>query len=189
MLSCGWDSTGSKLIFSGRNNPYLLARPKVLMKSKEQSSRQLKTISPSLSLWTAAWCLLFGMSLLACGPLKAPGHQEATPAKGMVILTIEDHEKELAVRLGDTIQIELERAGSTGYDWHIDGTYKEYFNLLYMEDKQKAAEHGLLGGPMIKTWRLQTIQRGKIELVIRLYRDWESRNNAVGTFSIKATIE
>lgn len=105
------------------------------------------------------------------------------------MLTIEDHEKEITVRLGDTIQIELERAGATGYDWHIDGAYKEDFILLSMEDKQKTVEHGVLGAPIVKTWRLQTIRRGKTELAIYLYRDWEGRNAAIDTFSIKAAIE
>ena len=105
------------------------------------------------------------------------------------MLTIKDTEKEIAVNIGDTLEIELERAGSTGYDWHLDEAYREYLLLLSVDDRQKKTRKGVLGAPMLKKWRLQAIKRGEGDIIIRLYRYWEGREKTASTFSVNLKIK
>ncbi len=101
-----------------------------------------------------------------------------------VKLTRGDDGKEISIKIGNVLQIELERSGGTGYDWYLDKSYKKCFKLL-REDTETRQVQGLVGTPVVKTWELRAIKRGETEIRLHLYREWEGKDQAVETFKIR----
>jgi predicted secreted protein len=105
----------------------------------------------------------------------------------MVILKKQDNGKAITVRRGDTLQIELERSGGTGYEWYLDESCKEYFDLL-KEDKEEISKKGLVGTPVITRWQLKAVKQGDAELKLLLYRNWEGKEKAASSFQVGVKI-
>ncbi len=101
-----------------------------------------------------------------------------------VKLTRGDDGKEISIKIGNVLQIELERSGGTGYEWYLDKSYKKCFKLL-REDTETRQVQGLVGTPVVKTWELRAIKRGETEIRLHLYREWEGKDQAVETFKIR----
>jgi predicted secreted protein len=127
---------------------------------------------------------------------------ETVPLKGMFLtgslgcskaetselsLRKSDSGREIAINLGDIVVIELERSGSTGYEWYVDESYKEHFELI-REDTETSNGRGLVGTPVVRKWVLKAITKGKTEIKLYLYRDWEGKNKSVDRFSLEVEI-
>jgi predicted secreted protein len=104
-----------------------------------------------------------------------------------VRLSKSDNGKEITIKTGDVLEIELERSGATGYEWYLDETYKKYFELL-REDTETRQSGSLVGTPVVRTWKLRATERGETDIRLFLYREWEGRDKAVETFRIKVRI-
>lgn len=104
-----------------------------------------------------------------------------------VRLSEQDNGKEVTVKVGDVIQIELKRFGSTGYEWHFAKPYGEYFELI-REDTKEISREGFVGTPVIRTWELKALKKGETEVILYLYRSWEGRDKAVDRFELKVNI-
>jgi predicted secreted protein len=98
-----------------------------------------------------------------------------------------DSGKEIAIEVGDVISIELERSGSTGYEWYFDKSYKENFELI-REETETSSGRGLVGTPVVKKWILKAITEGKMEIKLYLYRDWEGKDKSVDRFTVEVEI-
>lgn len=98
-----------------------------------------------------------------------------------------DNGKEIAIKVGDILQIELERFGGTGYEWYLDKSYKTYFELM-KEDAGAGESGGLVGTPVVRTWKLRAIEEGETDIRLFLYREWEGKDKAVETFKVKVKI-
>ena len=142
-----------------------------------------------LFLALCASVLSLSISLAACAPAMAPQVGGAGAGSEVIMLTMEDKGTAINVRQGDIILIELERAGSTGYEWHLDEGYRDHFELLSLEEGPRPDEKGRMGGPVIQRWRLQTTAPGKTELVLRLYRQWEGKDQSADMFSVEITTQ
>jgi inhibitor of cysteine peptidase len=105
----------------------------------------------------------------------------------VVRLTKQDNGKEITVKVGDVIQIELKRFGATGYEWYFDKPYGEYFQLI-REDTKEISREGFVGTPVIRTWELKALKKGETEVILYLYRSWEGRDKAVDWFELKVNI-
>ena len=98
-----------------------------------------------------------------------------------------DNGKEITIKIGDILQIELKRSGGTGYEWYLDKSYGKYFELI-KEDTETGQSGGLVGTPVVRTWKLRAIEGGEIDIRLFLYRNWEGKDKAVETFKIKVRI-
>jgi predicted secreted protein len=98
-----------------------------------------------------------------------------------------DNGKEITIKIGDVLQIELERSGGTGYEWYLDRSYEKYFELM-REDTETRQSRGLVGTPVVRTWKLRAVEQGKTDIRLSLYREWEGKDKAVETFRIKVRI-
>ncbi len=98
-----------------------------------------------------------------------------------------DNGKEITIKIGDVLQIELERSGGTGYEWYLDQSYKKHFELMG-EDTETRQDRGLVGTPVMKKWKLRAIERGETDICLSLYREWEGKDKAVETYRIRARI-
>jgi predicted secreted protein len=108
----------------------------------------------------------------------------------IVLLNKQDNGKEINVRIGEIIRIELERYGSTGYEWYPDKSYGEYLELIRegTEAVKNSPIKGTVGIPVRKWWELKAVKKGETEISIYLYRYWERKDKAVDSFKIKVKI-
>ena len=99
-----------------------------------------------------------------------------------------DSGKEIAMKVGDVISIELERSGSTGYEWYLDKSYIENFELI-REDTETSNGRGFVGTPVVRKWVLKAVTKGKTEIKLYLYRDWEGKDKSVESFTVEVEIQ
>ena len=102
---------------------------------------------------------------------------------GVVILHKEDSGRELQMRSGDIIQLELGGAGTTGYWWHAAGLDSARVELL-SEETNPSPDKKLMGGSVMGIWRFKAKMPGKTDLTMKYYRVWEGPEKAVDQFSV-----
>lgn len=126
--------------------------------------------------------------LLDCGIQVADGGE--VEGKKALILRKDDSGKEVTVGVGEVIRIELERYGGTGYDWHLEKSFEGHFKLVKEEDIEEVGgeSRAIIGAPVKKQWELRAVSKGKTEIAIYLYRNWEGRDKAVDSFKIRLII-
>lgn len=96
--------------------------------------------------------------------------------------------REIKVKVGSTIQVELEQAGAAGYTWDIQGLDAGYFEVLSVKTQIPSGTGDFVGAPILKTWLIHAKKKGKSELRFIHYRPWEGEENAVETFVLKVRI-
>ena len=106
----------------------------------------------------------------------------------VVILQKEDSGREVVVKSGDVIQIELSGSGGTGYWWYVTKMDSKYAELV-SEETKAPSDKKLLGGPTKGTWRFKAKEPGKTDLIMKYYRAWEGPEKAVDEFSVILNIK
>ncbi len=96
--------------------------------------------------------------------------------------------KEIKVRPGVTIQVELEQHGAAGYTWEIQELDKEHFKILSVKVADRPDASDIVGAPLMKRWRIEAIKAGKAQLKLLHYRPWEGEKQAVDTFVLNVRI-
>ena len=132
-----------------------------------------KIMLPSL-----AW-LLLTCFMLSTSPLLA--------AEATITVTKEQGGREIALKVGNIIAIELPGKGGTGYLWVAEETFAPYLKLLDQTTRQ--LKEGLPGGPVMQVWRFKAAQPGACEIKMAYYRPWEGVGKAVDHFNLKLRIE
>ena len=107
--------------------------------------------------------------------------------KNELTLSRQDNGRNIVLKVGDVIFIQLERPGSTGYEWYFHESYKENFELV-KEDTETSNGRGLLGAPVVRKWVLKAIEKGRADMKLYLYRHWEGEDKAVDAFTINVQI-
>lgn len=114
----------------------------------------------------------------------------AIPSSGAetVIVTKAFHEREIKVRVGAIIQVELEQAGATGFLWEVRALDTEHFELLSVETGAEPADPEITGAPIAKTWQIRAIVQGLSELQFLYYRPWEGPEQAADSLVLRVRI-
>ncbi len=98
------------------------------------------------------------------------------------------NKREIKVRVGSHIRVELEELGTAGYAWTIQELDGEHFEVVReFRDASKPSDD-TTGVPGIKKWLIQTLKPGKSELEFFHYRPWEDPESASDTFTLKVRI-
>jgi predicted secreted protein len=118
--------------------------------------------------------LMFGLSL-------AYGSETVTVNKAF-------NGREIKVRLGNTIRIELEQAGAAGYTWEIQDLDREHFEVLSVTTPEPTGTGDVVGAPIFKAWLIRTKIKGKSDLRFIHCRPWEGEKKATDTFWLKVRI-
>jgi len=118
--------------------------------------------------------LIFGLSL-------AYGNETITVNKTF-------NGREIKVRTGGIIRVELEQAGATGYLWELKDLDKEHFEVVSAETLEPVEKPDLMGGPVKKTWSIRVKTKGKSELRFIYSRPWEKKEKAADEFVMKVRI-
>ncbi len=104
-----------------------------------------------------------------------------------LILRKQDNGTEVKVKSGQSIQIELEAMGGTGYWWYMRSTDARYLELL--GEKTVTQEKGRVGGQVLAVWTFQAKRPGITEVQMNYYRSWEGVEKAIDEFRVTITVE
>ncbi len=124
--------------------------------------------------------------LAACTHVMGAGDRGGEGAS-VVILHKQDNGREVQVKAGDAIQVELEGAGGTGYWWYVTGLDAARLEVL-SEETKAPSDKKLLGGPVTGVWRFKAKEPGKTQLIMKYYRVWEGPEKAADQFSVVLNI-
>jgi len=108
-------------------------------------------------------------------------------AETTITVTKAQEGRELALKVGNILQIELPGRGGTGYSWLAEATGAPYLKLLDQATRQ--LKEGLPGGPVMQIWRFKAEKPGVTEIRLAYYRPWEGVKTAKDHFRIKLRIE
>jgi len=96
--------------------------------------------------------------------------------------------REIKVKAGGSIRVELEELGAAGYAWAIKDLDNEHFEVLNVGTKDVPSPDDITGAPVVRTWLISTKKEGMAELKFLHYRPWEGEKNASDTFVLKVRI-
>ena len=125
-----------------------------------------------------AWLVLIGL-ILSPSPLPA--------ANATLTVTKEQSGREIALKVGDILQIELPSSGGTGYSWFAKAAGAPYLKLI-SETAQQVGEPRP-GSPVMQIWQFKAEQTGACNIKLAYYRPWEGVGKAVDHFYLKIHIE
>lgn len=118
--------------------------------------------------------LIFGIS-----------HSSATET---VIVNKAFNGREIKVRAGGLIRVDLEELGAAGYAWAIKDLDKEHFEIVSVQTEGALPPGDVTGVPVVKTWLFRAKKKGNSELKFLYYKPWEGEKNAVDSFILKVRI-
>ena len=127
--------------------------------------------------------LVIGLLWLAAGVHAMGSRSLAQGGGNVVILQKEDSGREVEVKSGDVIQIELSGSGGTGYWWYVTKIDAKYAELV-AEETKAPPDKKVLGGPTKGIWRFKAKEPGKTDLTMKYYRVWEGPEKAAEQFSV-----
>jgi predicted secreted protein len=96
--------------------------------------------------------------------------------------------KEIKLKTGGLIRIELEELGSAGYAWTIQGLDREHLEIVSVQTEPLPHAKDITGAPVIRTWLIRGTKEGKSELKFLYYRPWEGERNAADEFVFRLRI-
>ena len=111
-------------------------------------------------------------------------------ARGEVTVNVDKtfNGREIKVRSGDMIRVELDQLGSAGYTWEIHKLDKKYFEVVSEKTSEPPEKPCLVGAPVKKKWLIRTREKGKSELRFIHFRPWEGKEKPADTFVLKVCI-
>jgi predicted secreted protein len=119
-----------------------------------------------------------GVLFAACG--DNPSREESTITVGK-----DQNGQEIAVRSGDTIEVQLKGMGGTGYWWYLDDLPVDYLELV---SEKTTFPEGRAGAPVTGVWRLKAKEPGHTQIKMDYYRKWEGIRQAADHFVITINI-
>jgi len=96
--------------------------------------------------------------------------------------------REIKVRVGGMIRVDLEELGSAGYNWELKDLDKDHFEVLSVETVQAPQKGDVVGAPVVRKWLISTKKEGKEDLKFLYYRPWEGAKSASNTFVLRVRI-
>lgn len=112
-------------------------------------------------------------SLFTFSYIKASYGGEAMDEQKASALTTQDNGKEIRVKCGEIIQIELKDTEVAGYGWYIVGLDDGYLELVTKETRRISPE-GAGETPELGVWSFETKKKGITGIKMGRYRpSWE----------------
>ncbi len=160
---------------------------KALPGDGETSGRVGKSPDPVIGDIAMAGWKVFLISLpllLLIGASAALGSETVTVNKT-------SNGKEIHIRSGDVIRVELEELGAAGYVWEIQDLDTAHFEVLSEKAAERQRQEGAMavGGSVLKIWLIKAKEAGEAELRLYHHRIWEGKENRGDTFSLKVEIK
>ncbi len=103
-----------------------------------------------------------------------PGYAKMKGTPDVIILTDNDHGREVPLTIGETLTLKLECSPGTGYSWEIVHNNR---NLLELqgEPRFEAIKGGVLGGIEYQIFHFKALAAGTNILELHYTRKWENK--------------
>lgn len=98
------------------------------------------------------------------------------------------NKREIKVRVGGMIRVNLEEQGTTGYVWKVQNLDEEHFEIVNGQTKDTPEPSEITGAPITKTWLVRAKKAGQSELKLINYRPWEGEKSPADTFVLRVRI-
>jgi predicted secreted protein len=105
-----------------------------------------------------------------------------------VVVNKQFNQREIKVKIGGSIRVELEELGSAGYTWKLQKQDEFYLSSPKVENKGTPPKDDITGAPVLKTWTFQAKKAGQTELKFIYFRPWEDEKTASDTYVLKVRI-
>ncbi len=132
-----------------------------------------------MGIWGRAW-LLLALLLLFPGAMMASDPITVTATRAQ-------NGKDIGLKVGSILEIELTEIGGTGFLWFEQGTSAPYLKLI--EQTTRPDKEGRLGGPVLHVWRFKAEKPGATLVKMAYYRPWEGAQTSRALFLVKIHIE
>ncbi len=129
----------------------------------------------------------FGIILCVCPVPRAMAMENSLPGqKVAVTVGMKDNGREVGMKAGEVMQIELQTLGSAGYSWEFEDFDTDHFEIV---SKEARVISDRIGAPVMRLWQLRAKKSGNARIVMYNYRLWEGREKSVNRFFLDVTIE
>jgi predicted secreted protein len=135
-----------------------------------------------------ALLILFSLLCLGTSALMASTYKLSSAESSVVIIKKDQNGKDIRVRNGDYIQLELPALGSAGYSWHTDNLNTKYIEVIAKETKIDSQMSKKTGAPVVELWRFRAKNEGETELKLDYYRPWEGKDKSKDHFLVRLHI-
>jgi predicted secreted protein len=129
-----------------------------------------------------------GKSLLPVTQASVQQSASGPEAAATVTVNKKFNNREVKVRAGGMIRVELEELGAAGYVWTIQNLDKAHFEVVKVQTDEDRPKDDVTGAPVTKTWLIRTKTGGQSALKFIHCRPWEDAKNASDTFVLKVRI-
>ena len=106
----------------------------------------------------------------------AGGSQE-TPAEVPAEVDAGDASAPVALKVGQTVKIDLEENPSTGYTWQWECDVPDAVELVG-DDYVQGGEEGMVGAPGVRTLRFQALAPATATISLAYAQDWDGGQEA-----------
>jgi predicted secreted protein len=134
--------------------------------------------------------VLWGLILLLMGSGNFCGEvafaEERIGDGKTVVLSKQDSGKQIDVKTGEVVQVELEAIGTAGYQWFVESLDQEILRLV--SEETKVLHPGRLGAPMLMVWKFEVLKEGSTEIKMNHYRSWEGKEHSTDHFLVRINI-
>ena len=103
-----------------------------------------------------------------------------------VVLGKQDSGKQIDVKVGEVVEVELEAMGTAGYQWFVESLDQE--TLKFVSEETRIMQPGRLGAPVLMVWKFEVIKEGFTEIGMDHYRSWEGKEQSTDHFSVTLNI-
>jgi len=104
-----------------------------------------------------------------------------------VVLSQQDSGKQIDVKVGEVVQVELEAMGTAGYRWFVDPLNQSILRLV--SEETKVLHPGRIGAPALTVWRFEVIREGVTDIRMDHYRSWEGKAHSTDHFEVKIKVD
>jgi len=134
--------------------------------------------------------VLFSLILLLMGSGNFCGEvafaEERIGDEKTVVLGKKDSGKQIDVKVGEVVEVELEAMGTAGYQWFVESLDQE--TLKFVSEEVRTLHPGRLGAPVLMVWKFEVIKEGFTEIGMDHYRSWEGKEQSTDHFSVTLNI-
>jgi len=103
-----------------------------------------------------------------------------------VVLGKQDSGKQIDVKVGEVVEVELEAMGTAGYQWFVESLDQE--TLKFVSEEVRTLHPGRLGAPVLMVWKFEVIKEGFTEIGMDHYRSWEGKERSIDRFEVTLNI-
>jgi predicted secreted protein len=98
------------------------------------------------------------------------------------------NKREIKVKVGGMIRVELEELGAAGYTWKLQSLGEEHFEIQEVQVKSAPPKDESTGAPVARRWLIRAKKAGQSELRFVHSRSWEDEKSESDAFVLRIRI-